>query len=137
MSPREPMSGSPELLLVVAPMPPTVTNSGKGRSRGWWSTNRERKTYQMQLDELQAAGLIPRPPVAPLQRVSIASVMYLGGAMDDDNAMARHKPLLDWLKTRGYLADDRKKNIVWTAFPSQVVKRKDANYRIELTITPL
>ncbi len=62
--------------------------------------------------------------------------MYLGGAMDDDNAMARHKPLLDWLKTRGYIADDRKKNIVWEGLPEQIVKR-DGNYRIELTITPL
>jgi hypothetical protein len=61
--------------------------------------------------------------------------MYLGAAMDDDNAAARHKPLLDWLKTRGYIAADRRKCLRWESFPEQIIRR-NGHYHIELTITP-
>ena len=62
--------------------------------------------------------------------------MHLGAAMDDGNAMNRHKWLEDWLVTRGYLVDDRKSCLTWETFPTQIVKR-DGKYRIELTLTPL
>jgi hypothetical protein len=56
--------------------------------------------------------------------------------MDDGNAMNRHKWIEDWLTTRGYIVDDRKKNLEWEGFPEQIVKR-DGNYSITLTLTPI
>lgn len=117
------------------PMPPSQTNAS-GASRHWRSQYSARKNYAKQLDELQSVGRIPPPPKDPWTKSSIASVMHLGAAMDDDNAMARHKPLLDWLKTRGYIVDDRKKNLVWEGLPTQVIRRArpGEHYRIVLTM---
>ncbi len=62
--------------------------------------------------------------------------MHLSNQMDVDNALRRHKWILDWLKTRGYVVDDSPKHLEWVSFPEQRVKR-DGNYRVELTLTPL
>lgn len=114
-------------------MPPNQTNSGRGRSRHWRAAHEERNAYWRDLDALQAAGLIPPPPPEPIQRARITSHMTLRGAMDDDNAMARHKRLLDWLVTRGYLAGDRRKHLTWTGLPTQRVTRKaPATIRLEI-----
>mgnify|MGYP001617675201 CR=1 FL=1 len=57
--------------------------------------------------------------------------------MDDGNALHRcEKWPCDWLKTRGYIVDDRRSCLTWETLPAQVVKR-DGNYRIELVLTPL
>jgi hypothetical protein len=117
------------------PMPPHVTNRARGSSH-WRRGYAEKVAYWELLDTLQNCGRILPPPRERWARVSARSTMHLGGAMDDDNALARHKPLLDWLKTRGYLVDDRKKNVRWESMPDQVVKR-DGNYRIVLTLTPV
>jgi hypothetical protein len=61
--------------------------------------------------------------------------MVLHGAMDDDNAVARHKWLIDWLVARGFLASDRRTCVRWAAFPTQRVTRKEPA-RITLTATP-
>jgi hypothetical protein len=122
----------PLTLLFVVPMPANVTNRTRGSShwrRGWL----EKKALIDRLDLLAAAKLLPPCPDEPLERATVRSVMYLGGAMDEDNAMARHKPILDWLKKRGYIRDDRKRNLTWVGFPEQVVKRGQ-EYRIELTL---
>lgn len=119
-------------LLFVFPMPTNVTNPG---SRTHWAQKgRMKKEYLKQCDERQGAGLLPPPPKKPFTSATLSSVMHLGAHMDDDNAMARHKSILDWLKTRGYIVDDRKTCVRWTGFPEQEVKR-DGDYRIELTLT--
>jgi hypothetical protein len=124
------MIRSPAYVLDL-PMPDNVANS----RTHWRSRSKLKKKYRAQLDELQNAGLIPPPPKTPLPRVTVRSLMRLGNAMDDDNAIARHKPILDWLKTRGYIADDRRKCLRWESFPEQIVRRT-GDYRIEITITP-
>lgn len=43
---------------------------------------------------------------------------------------------MSWLKRAGYIADDRRKNLHWTAFPEQVVKRT-GSYWLVLTLTPI
>lgn len=123
-------------MILTVPMPANLANVAARKSRHWRTTYREKLQYWMQLDDLQRIGVIPPPPQEAYALSSISSVMFLGGAMDDDNAMARHKPLLDWLKTRGYIQDDRKKNLVWEGLPQQIVKR-DGNYRIMLTLSPI
>lgn len=119
---------------ITVPMPPVASN--RRGSNGWRAGWGEKKSYKKQLDELQGAGLIPPPPKEPFVRASIESTMILGGAMDDDNALFRHKPLIDWLKTRGYIVDDRKKNLTWLGLPTQVVTRK-MEARISLVLTEL
>jgi hypothetical protein len=116
----------------ILPMPDNVANARVH----WRDRSRLKKKYRARLDELQAAGLIPPPPAEPYARVTVRSLMRLGNAMDDDNAIARHKPILDWLKTRGYIADDRRKCLRWETFPEQIVRR-NGDYTIELTLTPV
>jgi len=113
-------------------MPPNLAN---GRMHHMVK-HREKKKYWRALDERQQSGLLPPPPVQPYHRVRIASHMVLRAYMDDDNALARHKWILDWLVTRGYLADDRKQNIEWDALPIQEASRKRIP-EITLTLTPL
>ena len=80
--------------------------------------------------------MIPSPPKLPFQKVQIRSVMQLGNHMDDDNAGNRNKWIWDWLKTRGYIANDSRRHLRQTGYPSQVVKR-DGNYRVEVRLTRL
>lgn len=122
-------------LTLTLPMPDPLSNAS-GRSRHWRTVNRAKKAYWAMLDERQACGLIPAPPARPIARATLRSTMHLGGAMDEDGAVARHKWPIDWLRTRGYIATDRRSGLRWEAFPEQIVKR-DGNYRLVLTITPL
>lgn len=119
-------------IVVVVPMPDNIANS----RMHWRARDRVKKEYAACLDDMQNCGLIPSPPKAPLQKATVRSVMQLGNAMDDDNAVARHKPVLDWLKTRGYIVDDRRANLRWESFPEQRVKR-NGRYSITLTVTPM
>lgn len=123
-----------DVLELVVPMPPHVTNRSRG-STHWRRGHREKTRYWETLDLLVAARALPKPPARPFTRVTLRSCMRLGGAMDDDNALARHKYLIDWLRRRGYIADDRRRNIRWLALPEQTVKR-DGRYTITLQIQP-
>ena len=121
-----------EPIELVVPMPPNIN----ARFGHYMARHHEKKQYYKRLDELQNAGVIPPPPMTPIAKATAAATMYLGHEMDDDNAMRRaYKAPLDWLKSRGYIVDDRRK-CVRCAVPEQVVKR-DGNYRVRLTITPL
>ena len=136
------MRGEPALTFTL-PMPPNIANGSHGH---WRARHREKVSYWADLDIVAAMcrtdgwahatdWRIPGPPAEPFARATIASTMHLGAAMDDSNAMRRHKWVEDWLKTRGYIVDDRKKCLTWTGFPEQIVKR-DGNYRLVLTLTP-
>lgn len=129
------LNAGPPIVLTV-PMPPTVTNSARGRSRHWRALEREKAAYWQQLDNLQLQGMIVPPPACAYDRVTVRSAMVLGGAMDDDNAAARHKWLLDWLRTRGYITTDRRSGCRWEAFPSQRVTRSEPAH-ITITLTPV
>jgi hypothetical protein len=123
-------------LELTLPMPELQTNSRRGRSRHWRAVEREKKAYWAQLDLLVAARQIPRPPAAPIAKATLRSTMHLGAAMDEDNAVARHKWPIDWLRHRGYIAGDRRKTLRWESFPEQIIKR-DGQYRLVLTLTPM
>jgi hypothetical protein len=112
-------------------MPPTLSNSSKLRSRHWRALEREKKGYRQTLDYLQLLGELPPPPATPFARATLRSTMHLGAAMDEDNAVNRHKWPIDWLRTRGYIASDRRSGLRWEGFPEQVIKR-DLNYRLVL-----
>jgi hypothetical protein len=121
-------------LTLTVPMPENLANTSQ---RGWRGLHARKVRYYAALDRLQAAGLIPPPPKRPFAKASIRATMYLGAAMDAGNAMHRaEKWPCDWLKTRGYIVDDKPTCLVWDGLPEQRIKR-DGHYRIELTLSPL
>jgi hypothetical protein len=117
-------------IVIRAPMPPNLAN---GRMH-WATKHKKRAAFMKALDDRQGAGLIPRPPETRWRHVELSSVMTLHQAMDPDNAVARHKWAIDWLVTRGYLADDAALNVRWNGFPTQIISRSKPA-EIELTIT--
>ncbi len=131
-SPKTPANPAASLTLTF-PMPRNIGNGSHGH---WRARHAQRVAYFRALDMLQLLGKIPAPPTSPHGRVRVDSIMHLANQMDVDNALRRHKWILDWLKTRGYIADDSPKHLEWVSFPEQRVKR-DGNYRVELSLTPL
>lgn len=121
-----------EPLRFVVPMPPNMAN---GRMH-WRVKENARSKYFCTLNLMQLAGSFPKAPDPTPARASIHARMFLGAQMDHDNAVARLKWAIDWLRANRYIAGDNPKQLEWDGFPEQVVKR-DGNYRIELTVTPL
>lgn len=135
VTPSIPLSAVPAAATIrlTFPMPRNIGNGAHGH---WATRNAQRVAYLKALDTLQACGKIPAPPKKPFDRVRVDSIMHLANQMDVDNALRRHKWILDFLKTRGYIVDDSPKHLEWVSFPEQHVKR-DGNYRVELSITPI
>jgi hypothetical protein len=113
-------------------MPPNLTN---GRMH-WRTLHRKRTEFYAACDAKQLTGELPPPPTIPFLRATASVTMYLGSEMDDENCAARTKWCFDWLKTRGYILDDRRKNLYRSGFPVQRIKR-DKNYRVEVSLTEL
>ena len=122
---------STEELHITVPMPANISN---GSHSSWQGRHGQKLAYWKQLDERQNVGLIPPPPPRPFTKATLRSTMHLGAAMDDSNAMRRHKWVEDWLTTRGYIADDRKKVLTWEGFPEQRLSRYGER-KIELVLT--
>lgn len=124
-------------LVFRLPLPANLVNSGRGRSRHWRAAHAEKQAFRRACDAYQAAGLVPPPPPRPIARATIAARLTVWNAMDDDNAMARTKVAVDWLRTRGYLAGDTRRHLRWVAMPEQTITRDPARYALEITITPI
>ena len=120
-------------LHITVPMPMNISN---GSHSHHMVRHKQKLAYWKALDMMQAGELIPKPPRRPLDGITLDSVMHLARQMDVDNAMRRHKWVMDWLKTRGYIVDDSPKHLTWASFPEQHIRR-DGNYRIELTLQTL
>lgn len=118
---------------LTLPMPPNLAN-GRGHSR--WS-GAQKKRYFQALDERQQCGMIPPPPHRPLDSVRLQAAMYLRGTMDDDNAKFRaYKWPADWLRTRGYIVDDKRPHCTMED-PTQHRKQRDENAVVIITISPI
>ena len=103
-----------------------------GNSRDHWAVQHKRKrAYWLHLDNAQMFRHIPPPPATPFQRAHVRWRWFVWNKLDPDNLMARKKWILDWLTTRGYLADDRECNVTLTDLP-QVIDRKHP--RVEITV---
>lgn len=112
---------------ITVPMPPNLANA-----RMHWRVKYNAKVaYQAVLDHYQAAKRIPAPPRRPMSPATLASTLYLWAHMDDDNALARVKWAADWLKTRGYIVDDKRPHCRFT-IPEQFIDRADQ--RLVLTL---
>lgn len=122
------------MIELALPMPPNNANPG---SRTHWATKgRDKKKYFRDLDERQNCGLIPAPPVRPYDHALVSAWMGLGRRMDDDNAKFRaYKWPCDWLKTRGYLVDDKRPHCQMED-PVQMIVPRDERLLL-ITITPI
>lgn len=120
----------PDQLVFRFPMP---LNLGNSRMH-FRVKHKEKVAYWTMLDLLAKGEILPPPPKVPWKKATLSSKMVLGAAMDEDNAMSRHKWILDWLVTRGYVADDKRKVIKWSGFPEQRVSRKE-DPSITITLT--
>lgn len=113
---------------LVLPLPANVAN----RRMHWRVKQRKKKAYWNELTNRLYARLIPKPPpeAPPVCRISVK--LYVGNWMDQDNAMARLKWMLDWLAAYDYIADDNPKALKWDGMPEQEIDR--SNPRVELTL---
>lgn len=103
------------------PMPLNLANS----RMHFRVKHREKVAYWDMLDMLVLGGILPKKPKKPWPKAKIRSDMVLGAAMDDGNAMNRHKWIEDWLVKRKYIVDDRKTCLTWEGFPTQRISRKN------------
>lgn len=117
-------------LTLTVPLPPNIAN---GRMH-WQVKLKAKKAYWDTLSLLANCGKIPAEAVSRPRRARLAATLYLHSPMDDDNAMARLKWLVDWLVSNGYLAGDSRKHIEWEGLPKQFIDRK--NPRCVVTLTP-
>jgi hypothetical protein len=90
-------------LVFELPLPDNVAN---GRMH-WRAKAKRKAAYYDQLDALEMCRLIPKKIATPLTRPVAEIEMRTVRRMDHDNAHARLKWVLDWLQTRGYMANDR------------------------------
>ena len=120
------------LLRFEFPMPANIANA-----RMHWRVKLNAKNaFYAECDRRQLLNAIPAPRPTPFLVSTAKVTMHLGAEMDDDNAGHRCKWVWDWLKTRGYIVDDKKKNLKLAGYPEQRVKRNQ-NYRIEVILTEL
>lgn len=93
------------------PRPPDNANN----RQHWAVAERQRKRYVDELDVRLNLRQFPQPPHKPFPYVSIASTWYVFGrhrSLDSDNATRRLKPVIDWLRRRGYFVDDSRLHCV-------------------------
>lgn len=118
-------------LTLTVPLPPNLANA----RMHWRVKLKAKKAYWETLSMLANMGKIPAEIVSRPPRARIAVTLYLHSPMDDDNAMARVKWILDWFVTNGYLAGDSRKHLEWDGLPKQFIDRKHP--RCVLTLTPV
>lgn len=110
------------------PMPVNLANS----RLHWRVKHNLKKAYWEKCDGLQLVGFLPPPPDDPFERATATVRLYVHNLMDEGNAMARLKWIEDWLVTRGYLVDDRSRNLHYPEPAQQTIDRKDPRVEIEV-----
>lgn len=109
------------------PLPP---NMNERRFRQDWKPKRR---YHAKLDQLVLLRQLPAAPFAPLERVKLRIELRTSLAMDQENAELRaSKWPLDWLVSRGYLADDGPGCIERGPVEQRRCPRKSAGVLIEI-----
>lgn len=100
---------SPTALRFELPLP-----QQRGNSREHWAAKYKlRKAYWEKCDNSVTLKQNPQAPrLGPWLKASAEIEMRTLQVMDQDNAEARLKDLLDWLQSRGYIVND--KDLVYT-----------------------
>lgn len=112
---------------LVLPLPPNKANA----RQHWRVALRAKKDYWNACTLLAMQRGFPKPPPQPMQHVVIKPTLYVWALNDHDNAVARLKPLLDWLQGHGYIANDSPKHCK-LEMPDQIVDRKNPRIEIEI-----
>lgn len=93
-----------EPLVFEMPLPPNLGNKNFAH---WAMRTKAKNRYLKELDERVTVRWMPRAPAQPFAKAVLRVEMHVAGVMDRDNAEARLKFPIDWLKTRRYIVDDR------------------------------
>ena len=112
---------------LVLPLPVNIANS----RLHWAAKHKKKKAYWEHLDILVILNRLPPAPDTPYQSADLVFDWFVWNKLDPDNLGARKKWILDWLVTRGYLADDRESNVTLTDLP-QTIDRKCPRVLIEV-----
>lgn len=99
----------------------------------WRVRQRARILFFEASDNRQLLGLVARPPFMPWERSRVWMHFRLWNRMDQDNLWARAKDVCDWLRTRGYIANDDPKSLDLTV--TQEIDR--SNRCVEITLEPV
>ena len=129
LRPRPPQR---ESLTIVLPLPPNRANQ-----RVHWRVQRkgEHEWRARAFVELYRHAGPARYNRNKKQCWSVTATLYVWSTMDDDNAVARLKLVLDLLVGHGLLYNDKRPWCRLSGIPEQVIDRK--SQRVELTLTPL
>lgn len=113
-------------LTVTFPMPVNLANA----RMHWAQKNRRHNDWKLRALVIERALRVR--PKRPMARVRVTAVMHVGrGIMDHDNAVARLKWCLDFLKERGVIVDDSPKHLTLAGIPEQ---RQGNPKRVVLTL---
>jgi hypothetical protein len=115
------------------PLPPNMVNGALSRAH-WSSKTKARTVYRQLCQAWTAVNYYFPPPFSLAPPVTITSVMYVHQTMDDDNAVARHKWAIDWLKDRGWLASDAHGKLRWSDMPHQRTIGRDEMPRLMIVL---
>lgn len=118
----------PRTLVFDFPLPENVGNRNWIH---WGSKTQSRTAYFALLDTRVLVKWLPRAPQRAFQRAHAQIDVRTFRLSDQDNATARMKWPLDWLKTRGYLEDDSPAHLTFTLTPT-VAPRHDCGITVRL-----
>lgn len=123
-----------ETLLFTLPLPDR-SFSPNGRSH-WAVKHKKKNTLWLMADMLVRGRVLPKAPKIPWAKARITAHCIVAATNDVDNLMARLKIVVDWLVTRGYIADDKPRHLEWAGMPTQRVSRKNSP-EVQITLERL
>lgn len=112
---------------ITLPLPPNMANS----RMHWRVKHKAKKEYFGTCDLIAFANAKTVHPMP--EPVKVRAVIYCGGRMDHDNAIARLKWPIDWMVENCILEGDKPSQLSWHWPIEQVVKRNQ-QYRVEFEL---
>lgn len=127
-------------MVLWIPRPPDNANA----RQHWGKAASVKRTYLRELAKRVSARLIPAPPATPIACARITAEWWYAPPtsrrLDEDNAVRRLKPVIDWLVTYGYLAGDTPDHVT-SLPPIQTLgpppREAPPLSSVRLTLTPL
>lgn len=117
-------------MTLTLPLPPNMADTSMSR-RHWAVRYKAQQQYWDMCTLWRINENQPRPERQPPQTADVMVTLYLHQRMDDDNAAARCKWLLDWLVRNGYLWDDSQQHCRLTV--CQQIDRRRQRACVEIT----
>lgn len=118
-------------LVLTLPLPAPRNTSA---DRHWARRHKRVQAYYERCDFAVLMNRIALPPT-PWPAVLASAVVYPRGENDQDNLLARLKPMIDWCVRAGIVEDDRPRSWRWERIPAQHVQRRE-DAHVVLSLTP-